>query len=151
MQPNTSLAALSPRFPWAFHCSCLFAAYYTTFPYTSSTRSTCSTRPSSSLFGATGSDLIATVNCHSSFRIPPQHTLSPRGVCSRIPHPRRISRDSHGQISTHVYILHIIPFLGCPPHSPPTPAEPIPTAANPSRDSQPTIFFPLTILHAIHS
>ena len=40
-------------------------------------------------------------------------TLSPHGVCSRLPHPRRISRDSHGQISTHVYILHIIPFLGC--------------------------------------
>ena len=26
----------------------------------------------------------------------------PRGIC-----------DSHGQISTHFYILHIIPFLGC--------------------------------------
>ena len=50
MQPNTSLAANVPRSPWAFHCSCLFAAYYTTFPYTSSTRSTCSTRLSSSLF-----------------------------------------------------------------------------------------------------
>ena len=24
MQPNTSPAALSPRFPWAFHCSCLY-------------------------------------------------------------------------------------------------------------------------------
>ena len=34
-----------------------------------------------------------------------------RGVCSRIPHPRPFRRDSHGQISTHVYILHIIPFL----------------------------------------
>ena len=45
-----------------------------------------------------------------------------RGVCSRIPHPRQIFRDSHGQISTHVYILHIIPFLGCPPHYPPTTA-----------------------------
>ena len=31
MQPNTSLAALLPRFPWALHCSCL-CAYYTTFP-----------------------------------------------------------------------------------------------------------------------
>ena len=30
MQPNTSLAALSPRFPWAFPCSCL-CAYYTMF------------------------------------------------------------------------------------------------------------------------
>ena len=30
MQPNTSLAALSPRFPWALHCSCL-CAYYTIF------------------------------------------------------------------------------------------------------------------------
>ena len=92
-----------------------------------------------------GVHLITTIYCHCSFRFPPQHTLrarplavpsgalraaslrsiaSPahRGVCSRIPHPRQISRDSHGQISTHVYILHIIPFLGCPPHSPPTTA-----------------------------
>ena len=30
MQPNTSLAALSPRSPWAFLCSCL-CAYYTIF------------------------------------------------------------------------------------------------------------------------
>ena len=30
MQPNTSLAALLPRFPWAFPCSCL-CAYYTIF------------------------------------------------------------------------------------------------------------------------
>ena len=30
MQPNTSLAALSPRSPWAFPCSCL-CAYYTIF------------------------------------------------------------------------------------------------------------------------
>ena len=30
MQPNTSPAALSPRFPWAFPCSCL-CAYYTIF------------------------------------------------------------------------------------------------------------------------
>ena len=37
-------------------------------------------------------------------------TLSPRGVCSRIPRPRHISRDSHGQISTHVFLLHIIPL-----------------------------------------
>ena len=43
MQPNTSPAAHFPRFPWAFHCSCLFAAYYTTFHSTSSTRSTRST------------------------------------------------------------------------------------------------------------
>jgi len=49
-------------------------------------------------------------------------TLRARGVCSRIPHPRHISRDSHGQLSTHVYIAHIIPFLGCPPHSTPTTA-----------------------------
>ncbi len=89
--------------------------------------------------GPTGSHLITTVNCHSSFRFPPQHTLRARGVCSRIPHPRQISRDSHGQLSTHVYILHIIPFLGCPPHSPPT------TAANTTRTIQPPIFFPFTI------
>ena len=31
MQPNTSPAAHFPRFPWASHCSCLFAAYYTIF------------------------------------------------------------------------------------------------------------------------
>lgn len=69
-------------------------------------------------------------------RIAPASRLGqrPRGICA-----------SHGQISTHVYILHIIPFLGCPPYSPPTPAEPIPTAANPSRTIQPTIFFPFTI------
>ena len=36
-----------------------------------------------------------------------------RGVCSRIPHLRPFRRDSHGQLSTHVYILHIIPFMGC--------------------------------------
>ena len=37
-------------------------------------------------------------------RIAPASRLGqrPRGIC-----------DSHGQISTHVYILHIIPFLGC--------------------------------------
>ena len=29
MQPNTSLAALSPRFPWADFHSCLYTAYYT--------------------------------------------------------------------------------------------------------------------------
>jgi len=38
---------------------------------------------------ATGSHLITTVNCHGSFRFPPQHTLRTRGVCSRIPHPRQ--------------------------------------------------------------
>ena len=38
-------------------------------------------------------------------------TLSPRGVCSRIPHSRHFFMPHHGQISTHVYILHIIPFL----------------------------------------
>ena len=50
MQSNTSPAAHFPRFPWAYHCSCLSAAYYTTFPfytfymfYTAKT-STCSTR-----------------------------------------------------------------------------------------------------------
>ena len=52
-----------------------------------------------------GSDPMA----KKSFR----DTLSPRGVCSRIPHLRPFYRDSHGQISTHVYILHIIPFMGC--------------------------------------
>ena len=31
--------------------------------------------------------MITTVNCHSSFLFPPQHTLRARGVCSRIPHP----------------------------------------------------------------
>ena len=40
-------------------------------------------------------------------------TLRALGVCSRIPHMRQICRYSHGQISTHVYILHIIPFLWC--------------------------------------
>ena len=53
MQPNTSPAAHFPRFPWADFHSCLYTAYYTIFPYTSSTRSTCSTRltiPHSSLF-----------------------------------------------------------------------------------------------------
>jgi hypothetical protein len=44
-----------------------------------------------------GSDPMA----KKSFRV----TLSPRGVCSRTPHPRPFRRDSHGQISTHVYIL----------------------------------------------
>ena len=52
--------------------------------------------------------MITTVNCQSSFRFPPQHTLRARGVCSRIPHPRRISRDSHGLFFAHVYLLHII-------------------------------------------
>ena len=33
MQPNTSPAADLPRSPWAFHCSCLPAAYYTTLPF----------------------------------------------------------------------------------------------------------------------
>lgn len=33
MQPNTSLAAHLPRSPWTFHCSCLFSAYSTTFPF----------------------------------------------------------------------------------------------------------------------
>ena len=40
-------------------------------------------------------------------------TLSPRGVCSRIPHLRLFCRDSHGLFFAHVY-AHIIPFLGCP-------------------------------------
>ena len=40
-------------------------------------------------------------------------TLSPRGVCSRMPHLRRICRATHGQLSTHVFLLHIIPFMGC--------------------------------------
>ena len=31
MQPNTSPAALSPRFPWADFHSCLYAAYYTIY------------------------------------------------------------------------------------------------------------------------
>ena len=37
-------------------------------------------------------------------RIAPASRLGqrPRGIC-----------DSHGQISTHVYMLHIIPFMGC--------------------------------------
>ena len=63
--------------------------------------------------GSTGSHMITTVNCHSSFRFPPQHTLRARGVCSRIPHLRHFRRATHGQITTHVYLLHIIPFLGC--------------------------------------
>ena len=33
MQPNTSPAADFPRSPWASRCSCLFAAYYTTFSF----------------------------------------------------------------------------------------------------------------------
>ena len=37
-------------------------------------------------------------------------TLSPRGVCSRIPHLRPFRRDSHGLFLAHVY-AHIIPCL----------------------------------------
>ena len=33
MQPNTSPAAHFPRFPWAAFHSCLYTAYYTTFPF----------------------------------------------------------------------------------------------------------------------
>ena len=33
MQPNTSPVAHFPRFPWAFHCSCMSTAYYTTLPF----------------------------------------------------------------------------------------------------------------------
>ena len=33
MQPNTSPAAHFPRFPWAAFHSCLYPAYYTTFPF----------------------------------------------------------------------------------------------------------------------
>ena len=45
-------------------------------------------------------------------------TLSPRGVCSRIPHLRPFRRDSHGLFLAHVY-AHIIPCLkynGVRPH-----------------------------------
>ena len=37
-------------------------------------------------------------------------TLSPRGVCSRIPHMRLFRRDSHGLLDAHVY-AYIIPYL----------------------------------------
>ena len=46
--------------------------------------------------GPTGSHLITTVNCHGSFRFPPQHTLRARGVCSRIPHSRRNNSETTG-------------------------------------------------------
>ena len=65
-----------------------------------STRSTCSTR-------------LKPFRVFSVFRGSNHNTLSPRGVCSRITHPRQICRAPHVQISTHVYLLHIIPFLGC--------------------------------------
>ena len=60
--------------------------------------------------GPTGSHLITTVNCHSSFRLPHQHTLSPRGVCSRIPHMRLFRRDSHGPYIAHVYAVYYTIF-----------------------------------------
>ena len=44
-------------------------------------------------------------------------TLSPRGVCSRIPHLGVSSTPTHGQISTHVYVPYIIPFLRHPRHN----------------------------------
>ena len=53
--------------------------------------------------------MITRVNCHSSFRFPPQHTLSPRGVCSRIPHPG-VCPPQHVPFSVHVYV-YIIPYL----------------------------------------
>ena len=43
---------------------------------------------------------------------PTLKTLPPRRVCSRIPHPRQIFRDSHGLSIAHVCQLHIIPL--CP-------------------------------------
>ena len=46
----------------------------------------------------------------SVFRGSNHNTLSPRGVCSRIPHPRHFRRDSHGLFIAHVYLLHIIPL-----------------------------------------
>ena len=63
--------------------------------------------------GATGSHLITTVNCHSSFRFPPQHTLRARGVCSRIPH-FGVHPPPHVHFSAHVCVPYIIP------HSPPS-------------------------------
>ena len=41
---------------------------------------------------------------------PTLKTLRARGVCSRIPHSRHFFMPHHGQISTHVYIPHIIPL-----------------------------------------
>jgi len=38
-----------------------------------------------------------------------EHTLSPRGVCSRIPHPDAIVAPPHGQFAAHVFALYIIP------------------------------------------
>ena len=50
------------------------------------------------------------------FHVAKKDTLSPRGVCSRIPHFGVSSTPTHRQISTHVYVPHIIPFLRCPRH-----------------------------------
>ena len=44
-------------------------------------------------------------------------TLRARGVCSRIPHSGVSSTPTHGQISTHVYVPYIIPFLRHPRHN----------------------------------
>ena len=50
------------------------------------------------------------------FHMAKNDTLTPRGVCSRIPHFGVSCSPTHGQISTHVYVPHIIPFLRCPGH-----------------------------------
>ena len=50
-------------------------------------------------------------NVHLHLLSPPHSkTLSPRGVCSRIPHLPHFCRDSHGLFFAHVY-AYITPFI----------------------------------------
>ena len=74
MQPNTSPAALSPRFPWASHCSCLFAAYYTISAVSTASPRHTAANPSRTIQPQVF--LVPHFKIHSSFSSFKQHSMS---------------------------------------------------------------------------
>ena len=78
-------------------------------------------------------------------------TLRARGVCSRTPHLGVSSTPTHGQISTHVYVPYIIPFLRHPRHNHVNLASIQPPSQSPSfHQSRHTIHFSLFSAANIH-
>ena len=108
MQPNTSLATLSSRFPWAFLCTCL-CAYYTIFALASHL----AVVPYCLLFWNIWYNCLIKLNACWFVRTKSLLSLDngPRAGCGKVNLPRPVCGMLSGCSGPRMDILHRAPRL----------------------------------------
>ena len=108
MQPNTSLVALSSRFPWAFLCTCL-CAYYTIFALASHL----AVVPYCLLFWNIWYNCLIKLNACWFVRTKSLLSLDngPRAGCGKVNLPRPVCGMLSGCSGPRMDILHRAPRL----------------------------------------